>query len=536
MKRHHRSLIRLAAVAVMAAAGVFTSGGSASAHPLGNFTTNTSLVLRVHPDRVGVSYSVDFAEIPALRQRQALGSNARSPSGLKTWADAECQKLGRGLRLSVDQATSGVVLGTSAVAFLPGQAGLDTLRLDCVGEAIGSIKTGAIVRVEDNNFEDLAGWREIVAPGAGTTAKTALPSRSATNSLKNYTAAGSPTRMLSAELKVIGFDSEPVAGNTSRAPKAVNRVSDGLSARFQSLVSRESLTFGFVIGALLLAVVLGAGHALAPGHGKSLMAAYVIGRRAVGAGPSDSLRSPLDRARGGRKDLVLIGFTVALTHTFGVLLLSALATLTSAFAPERSIGAIGVVSGVLVMLVGLNLLRTRLKSNRAHRHGADHRHDPDPDHDHDHRHHDHHDHHDPKPKHDPDRWIVTEHRHGGSSHNHVLPKPGVNVARKELVMMGLAGGLVPSPSALLVLLAAIALNRLWFGIVLVIAYGCGLGLTLIGAGLLMARLEGRLRSWMGYRSAGRFSGGATLVLNALPLLSACALVGGGALVVFRAFP
>jgi nickel/cobalt transporter (NicO) family protein len=97
--------------------------------------------------------------------------------------------------------------------------------------------------------------------------------------------------------------------------------------------------------------------------------------------------------------------------------------------------------------------------------------------------------------------------------------------------MGLAGGLVPSPSALLVLLAAVALDRLWFGLVLVVAYGIGLAMTLIGAGLLMSRVEVQLRGFF----AARPSGLTTTAIGVLPIMSALALVGGGALVALRAF-
>lgn len=131
---------------------------------------------------------------------------------------------------------------------------------------------------------------------------------------------------------------------------------------------------------------------------------------------------------------------------------------------------------------------------------------------------------------DGDRWIVTEHAHGGGSHTHVLPQPGADVSRRELVAMGVAGGLVPSPSALLVLLGAIALHRVGFGLALIVAYGVGLALTLIAAGLLMAHLEHTVR-----RLSSRSRGGAVAaVVAALPLVSACGLIGGGALFVLRA--
>lgn len=125
---------------------------------------------------------------------------------------------------------------------------------------------------------------------------------------------------------------------------------------------------------------------------------------------------------------------------------------------------------------------------------------------------------------------MTSHRHGGSAHTHVLPRPGVDIARRELVVMGLAGGLLPSPSAVLVLLAAVTLGRVWLGLGLVIAYGVGLALTLIAAGLLMAVLEARFRQLSIVTTNGRVAA----AIRVLPFASAAVLIGGGLLVAVRA--
>ena len=131
-----------------------------------------------------------------------------------------------------------------------------------------------------------------------------------------------------------------------------------------------------------------------------------------------------------------------------------------------------------------------------------------------------------------DRYIVTSHSHGGWQHDHVLPAPGALVRRRELIAMGLAGGIVPSPSALVVLLAAIALGRVPFGIGLVVAYGIGLAGTLVAAGLLLVRFERRLRRWTANPSTvfgSRLSG----AVSVLPLLSGLAIIGAGLLLVVR---
>ena len=128
--------------------------------------------------------------------------------------------------------------------------------------------------------------------------------------------------------------------------------------------------------------------------------------------------------------------------------------------------------------------------------------------------------------------VVTSHAHGGLAHTHVLPAPGASVSRRQLLSMGLAGGLVPSPSALVVLLGAVALGRAWFGVLLVIAYGVGLALTLMGAGMLLAFFEARLRTWSSKSGRSALVIGPAVAI--LPLVSAFALVGAGTLLVARA--
>lgn len=128
--------------------------------------------------------------------------------------------------------------------------------------------------------------------------------------------------------------------------------------------------------------------------------------------------------------------------------------------------------------------------------------------------------------------VVTSHAHGGLSHSHVLPAPGAVVSRRQLLSMGLAGGLVPSPSALVVLLGAVALGRAWFGVLLVIAYGVGLALTLMGAGMLLAFFESRVRTWSAGKGRGAMVIGPAIAI--LPLCSALVLVCAGTLLIVRA--
>jgi ABC-type nickel/cobalt efflux system permease component RcnA len=218
---------------------------------------------------------------------------------------------------------------------------------------------------------------------------------------------------------------------------AADGVLGGLTRSFTALVARTDAPAWAGPLAVVLAVVLGAGHALLPGHGKTVMAAYLAGRR------------------GTRRDALVVGATVTATHTAGVLLLGLGVSVSSAFAPEGVLRWLGVVSGLLVAGIGVVLLRSAVRPREVVYAGF-------------------HDHH---------------HDHGhGHGHSHAPPRFG----RGALVGLGIAGGLVPSPTALVVLLGAVGLGRTWFGVGLVLAYGLGMAATLTAAGLLLVGLRDRI--------------------------------------------
>ncbi len=593
-RRSVRFTRRIALLVAIVSALIFRPD-VANAHPLGNFTTNTATHVAFTPGRVDVVYVVDLAEIPALKVRQELGASSGPvpAAAAARWRDGRCGSIAEAL----DITRSGDRLaltptGPARLVFPPGQAGLTTLRLECRLAAPSGTSSAGSVDVVDRNYPNRLGWREISISGDGVGIDGDVATVSPTDLLLRYPkeAVSAPLRQLAASFTVspggaVGVSS--ASDSATSSPAATSRGNDGLTQRFQSLLDHRRVTLPFAAGAMLLAVVLGGLHALAPGHGKTIIAAYALGRR------------------GRTADIIAIGGTVAATHTVGIMVLGVLVSATTVVSPDRSLRWASVVSGVLVIGVGFTLLRTRLRAwRRPGRHGAmsfatsldhhphphdhdhphphdhgDHAHDAHHDHDHEHgdhahdAHHDHshphphprdhgdhaHDaHHDhehgrdhPHPHHDrhgedhasgadgatrahPDdpRFIVTSHAHGGWSHDHVLPAPGSVVRRRELVMMGLAGGLVPSPSALVVLLGAIAVGRVPFGVALVVAYGVGLAATLVGAGLLMVRFERGVRGWSSRLST---PAGARLhaVTNALPLVSGFAIASAGVLLLAR---
>ena len=344
-------------------------------------------------------------------------------------------------------------------------------------------------------------------------------------------------------------DPSPSSGRALTEGGPLAGVVDGVERVFDDLVGHRELTLGVGLAAVALAMILGASHALLPGHGKTVMAAYIAGRQ------------------GTSRDAVLVGATVTATHTGGVLLLGLALTVSSSLAGEQVLAWLGVGSGAIVAALGASLLVASFRRRgsvgelaHGHRHGGrfghthgpvgDHGHDDGQAHDHDHGQGHGHTHDHPGGEH------ATRHRSGRlvrarpatrsqagatveTTHRRavsvtarprsatsrplttapvgtleragtsivratVVPRRATEsvdpprrtprsaiVSRRGLVGMGIAGGLVPSPSALVVLLSAIALGRTAFGVLLVVGYGVGMAGTLTLAGLLMVRIRDR---------------------------------------------
>jgi ABC-type nickel/cobalt efflux system permease component RcnA len=279
------------------------------------------------------------------------------------------------------------------------------------------------------------------------------------------------------------------------------------------LADRVTSPLGAVL-ALVVAAAVGAFHALTPGHGKTAVAFAIAGQE----------RS--------RRAAVMVGATVTATHTASVLVLGLLVASTTAFAPASLYPWLGGFSGLLVIAVGAALLRRAMNGQRGHIHLAGGPHDHNHGHDHSH-HHDHHDH-------GATNQLVSQssdvallerqpevHVHEGP-HGHGMSSTRVT-DRRTLAALGIAGGVVPSPSALLVLLGTAAAGRAWWGVALVIAFGLGMALTLGAAGLLAWRVGEKVRQWAALRQRN----GALRLARALPVVAAAAVCGAGVVVVAR---
>jgi len=416
------------------------------AHPLGNFSVNQAVGLDLYPDRVTVTAIVDLAELPTLQERPVIDANGDGKVGAGESAAYNarvCNAMAGAVALRVDGDRVRWSVRPAGFGYRPGSAGLHTSRISCAFDAATDLKRSALVDLVNGYRADRIGWREITAAGHRVhIVNPPVPARSVSDSLRSYPTGllGSPLDQRSAQLRV-----EP--GDGPGAGAAIHLSRGDPVSRWVAEADRalERLVGGHLtplVGALavFLALALGAAHAALPGHGKTVMAAYIAGRR------------------GRPRDALTVGAIVTLTHTGGVLVLGLLLTATAGLAGEVVLSWLGIASGVLVAAVGVAMLAGVLR-RRAPAHDHHHGHS----HDHDH-------------------------------HGHSHPHPSRQARRLSLVGMGIAGGLVPSPSALIVLLGAVGLGRTAFGVLLVIAYGAGMAAMLTAAGLVLVRVRDRWTS------------------------------------------
>ena len=483
--------MRRAFAALTVAAAVVLPAGAASAHPLGNFTVNTYTGLRIQPDGVVVDLVVDMAEIPAVQTRRVIDVDGDGKVGdgeAAGYAARACPDASARVDLTVDGRRAPLRSTSADVTFPAGTAGLPTLRLTCALVAdTGEQRGEREIELTSTAFIDRVGWREITAVGDRTTLVSSnVRAVSTSGRLTAYPddLLSSPPDQRTATVRARpgGPPAPDVAGGVPGARVAQPRGLDGATRSFTNLVARQQLSVGFGILAFGLAVGLGAIHAFAPGHGKTVMAAYLVGER------------------GSVRQAAVIGLTVTATHTAGVLVLGVVLSASTSLAPETIYPWLGLASGLMLAGIGAGLLLRALRRGpilvaAGHSHGHSHGHDHD-------------------------------HSHGsGHSHHHHGHDDQRPVAWRSLIPLGLAGGMVPSPSAIVVLLGAIALGRAWFGVLLVVAYGVGMAVTLTGAGLLLVRARGVVE----HRLSGRLAS----LAGALPLVTAGCIVAAGLFLALR---
>ncbi len=488
----------------------------AFAHPLGNFTINHYAGLRVTTDAISIDYVLDMAEIPAFQEIAAFDANGNGQadsSETAAYHAAKCTSLQPDLKLLLNQKAQNLVLEASSVEFPAGAGGLSTLRLTCGFKAsISNAGQLTSLSFADNSYSERIGWREIVVSADGVTVNGDFASTSISNRLTSY-----PQDLLSSPLDQreitlgIGSLSTSQPNNSANSTQQIPSLAGQRSDRFTELITLQNLTLPTILFALLISFVWGALHAMTPGHGKTIVGAYLVG------------------SRGTMKHALYLGLTTTITHTLGVFAFGLLTMLAAQFiVPEKLFPWITMLSGLFVVGIGVNLFLERfkssglgamigkLKSNRpslqpayssslesmhieysdhAHQHGlvlaSSHGHA----HDHDHHMHEHHQHHE------------HDHSHDHGDHSHLPPEA---ISWRSLLALGISGGLLPCPSALVVLLGAIALNKIGFGLILVLAFSLGLAGALTAIGMLFI-YAGKL--FQRFPASGR-------VIGFLPVLSA----------------
>jgi nickel/cobalt transporter (NicO) family protein len=426
---------------LIAVAVALAAPAAASAHPLGNFSVNHEALVAISSDRVDITYLLDQAEIPTFQER------GRPPAEILAAKRGEAL---RGLRLEVDGRAVPLRAARGRILFLPGQGGLKTTRVEL---PLSAAAHGREVRLRDETFRDRVGYAAVVVrPGHGTAVRSSAPAGDPTGGLRRYPANRPPDRRV-AHFEVAAGRGTVTAprpeggGDTTVSGAAAHGAGDG----FAGLLAPGA---GLSVLLLVAAFGWGAVHALSPGHGKAMVAAYLVG------------------ARGTPRHAVALGMVVTFTHTIGVFALGVVTlTLSAVIVPERLYPWLSLASGLLVIGVGLTVLRSRRRQRHQHHH---------------HHHHD--------------------------------------LSRRALLAMGASAGLLPCPSALVVLLAAIAQHQVALGLVLIVAFSAGLATTLTAAGLAVVA-SGRVLSRVGAPAR---------LLTALPTASALVIVAVGCALTLKA--
>ena len=521
MKNFRRIFISLLTITIC-----FVFVPAAFAHPLGNFTINHYAGLSVTSDSIAVDYVLDMAEIPAFQEIATFDANGNGQpdaSEAAAYHAAKCASLQSDLRLRVNNQPSALALESSSVEFPAGAGGLSTLRLTCeFNAAISNVGQMTSLSFADNSYRDRIGWREIVVTADGVTLTGDYASKSISNRLTSY-----PQDLLSSPLDQrevdLGIGSASLRNAPMASPVPTTTLAGNRSDKFTQLITLENLTPSTMLFALLISFIWGAMHAMTPGHGKTIVGAYLVG------------------SRGTMKHAVYLGLTTTITHTLGVFAFGLLTLFAAHYiVPEKLFPWITMLSGLFVVGIGLNLFIERFKSSglpaslgklkrdrfdlqpaysasmsairietAEHEHkfvlasGHEHTHAHEQSHDGPHHRHDH------------------DHSHTHADNSHMPPEA---ITWRSLLALGISGGLLPCPSALVVLLGAIALNKIGFGMILVLAFSLGLAgaLTVIG---MMFIYAGKL--FQRFPASGK-------VIGFLPVLSALFVSAIGAAIVYKA--
>jgi nickel/cobalt exporter len=487
-----------------------------AAHPLGNFSISQYSAIRVMRNAIELRYLIDLAEIPTFQELQEYGivAQERDP-GLRAYLHRRAEALAKVLLLEVNGKRVELKPQSKEIIFPPGAGGLPTMKIGILYTALMPEESSAgqyLISYKDGNFAGRAGWKEIIATAEPSIKifDSSVPDTDRSSQLSNYPMVlmDSPPQDLQAHLSYsipampgpsasgLSVDSSaakleagagwlqsnrrdlkrptvnamstervkndpdrsPDAGTMTQAPATeVAPHGDRRAVQLQpnlqptprntltELIGAKQSGWGLVLMALAAAAGLGGVHALEPGHGKTLVAAYLVG------------------SQGTMKHAFFLGLIVTATHTAGVYLLGAVTLYAARYVmPEQLYPWLGVLSGVLITGLGLVLFARRFFGDAdliSHHHHGDLAH------------------------------AAHDHHHGDDLHHHphAHPHHGIkrDVSLRELMALGISGGIVPCPAALVVLLSAVSMQRITLGLLLIVGFSVGLAVVLIVTGILM---------------------------------------------------
>jgi nickel/cobalt exporter len=421
--------------AVIAAAAVTVLVRTASAHPAGFTSVNRYVGVQCDGQgSVHIAYLLDFAEFPAYAEIETLDADhdgTVTPAEQRAYLDGRLPPLLAQWGVEVNGEKASLRLVGSNLEAAPGERGLSTLRIAAdigvdVASPASSMGAEIHVLVRDRTFSDRSGWREMAAEDTPeAVVVSGLSARPGDALAYSSRAAMAPPRLDEANFTFRLREAPRVLPPGSPSDRAV--VIDARIARLSSAMKRARGSWSFSVLAMALAFALGAAHALSPGHGKVMAAAYLVGRRARW------------------HQAVLFGTSVTIAHTAVVFLVGCLA-----LAVERMIGSdrllrgLELVSAVAIVALGIVQLSRRWREATS-------------------------------------TFAVHDHAHAGLGRGVGEKSDGA----RSLMALGVSSGLTPCPSALAVLLTAISLHRYGFGLILVLAFSLGIALTLTTTGLLV---------------------------------------------------
>lgn len=481
---------------------------SVSAHPLGNFSVNQYSRLEVEKTSIKIRRVLDMAEIPTFQLQSEIDTDKNgvmSENELNEYAEKITPEHLANLILTANDQPLEIRAESKNILLKIGAGNLPTLRIEW--NLVGNLQNLAEInqaRFENKNYAERIGWNEIIVNRAGNINvfnSTAFGS-AITDELKSYpqenlnAPLAERTAQFSFSANAIPTNSKPLQNRDGHPTASVQK------DKLAELIAVPEITPAIALFGLLLAIGLGAMHAMSPGHGKTVVGAYLVG------------------SRGTLKHAMFLGATVTITHTLGVFALGLITLFASNYIlPEKLMPFLSFISGLLVLYIGLTMFKSRLfialgweKIGHHHHHGHDHSHS-----------HDGHTHIHPPANaggsdHSHDEFT---HTHDGHTHSHLPPD---EISWKSLLALGISGGLLPCPSALVLMLSAISLGRVGYGLILTTAFSFGLSATLTVVGLAFLYL-GKL--------VGGSKFGESRIIKTLPVFSAFVIACLGAVICYN---